>query len=192
MSLSIKPRNEIHVSGPSGSGKSWLSLRLIEQNTIYVVDMDDFFQPGDGRWEELEASRIKDPTSVEFNELWYRMKDERFAYHREEAARTKPGGLIVWVGLTDHAAPPDVPFYKITEAFRHFYIDIEDSTLCRQYYSRLVSEQQQQQQDWLQVPSSETIVKEAKHMKEVHLHNGYLLWSIGFIESYIVNMAKVW
>jgi hypothetical protein len=69
--------------------------------------MDEFFQPGDGRWEQLAELRAAHRFS-ELSKLWHEMKEKQFLYYRNIAPIDC---IIIWVGLTDHAASPDEPFY---------------------------------------------------------------------------------
>ena len=141
--------------------------------------MDEFFQPGDGRWERLATLR-NTLQHTALSALWHEMKAERFAYYRLMA----PSDSIVWVGLTDHAAAPDEPFYAMNVGQR-FYIHVSDSALCHQYYARLVANGLET--DWLTVPSSASIIKEARSIQESHVKYGYQLLESDEIRKVILS-----
>jgi hypothetical protein len=173
---------EVHISGPPGSGKSYLGETL-SKDGFFVVDMDDFFQPGDARWETLELLKTEGKIE-ELRRAWHQMKEERFSHYRNQ----HPIGTIVWVGLTDHAGPQDEPFYPITNAYNNlFYIDVTDETLCRQYYTRIFNTKNP---DWLNVPGSDVIVKGAADMKCQHILRGYVLMSSDQIRQKVLLFSK--
>lgn len=66
------------------------------------------------------------------------------------------------------------------------YIDITDSKLCQQFYTRLV---EQHDTDWTYIPSSKHIIKQADIMKKEHLSHGYVLLSIEKIKKIIIIYA---
>lgn len=163
---------DVHISGASGSGKSYLGdyLRSLE---FFVVDMDEFFQPGDGRWDELDLLKrewIVNNNKYSYNryrETWHRAKRERFLYYRNLAGN-RP---VIWVGLTDHAGP-ERDFTELRAAKRRFYLDIDKSTLCKQFYSRLVADPDTY---WLDIPSSNEIIDWEVLERDAHVAEGYVL-----------------
>ena len=165
---------EIHISGPSGSGKSFLGERLKHEG-FFVVDMDDFFQPGDGRWEKLIA--CGDDFDLR-STLWHEMKNERFVHFRKQAN----GSMIIWIGLTDHAASPNEPFYDMHVEHK-FFIEISDVDLCRQYYTRLLT-QKAEDVDWLHIPSSNDVIA-TSNMLATHIKHDYLVKRADTIFSFV-------
>lgn len=174
-------KTDIHISGAPGSGKSHLGDHL-RQLGFFVVDMDEFFQPGDGRWEKLQTLKAEQDLDKieEYRILWHEMKTERFAHYRKSSTSE----IIVWVGLTDHNMPYSNEFYEM-KTDHLFYIEISASDLCRQYYTRLCKETDT---DWLNIPSSDIIITESAKMQEMHIKHGYEVLPVKEIEARIRAM----
>lgn len=119
----------VHISGSPGSGKTtlgeWITVKY--GNFIAVKDTDEFIQRGDD-----EDRRLKKfiETSKEYMDELKSIKDRKI----EEFIKENPNKHIVFVGLMDHFGLK--PFYDMKRAGVKIFIDIEDSDLLRQYYTR--------------------------------------------------------
>lgn len=80
--------------------------------------------------------------------------------------------MIIWIGLTDHAACPNEPFYDM-DVEKKYYISIANLDLCRQYYTRLL-QQPVESIDWLNIPSSADVGCTLEMERRHRLH-GYCM-----------------
>lgn len=120
----------IHISGASGSGKSFLGQKLLQQfgDKIVVKDIDDlrvdFIKEhyGDDEWNIID----KDAYQEYINE-----------YIKEQKKKDKP---LIFVGLNNHPWWHKDLYYDFQPNYK-FYIDIDDKQLVKQKCIRYLTQE---------------------------------------------------
>lgn len=117
----------IHISGPSGAGKTTLGnkLKQLFKDKIIVKDLDD-----------LRDEFIKKRYS---GEKWKYIDEEGYQQYIDNfiKRKTKP---IVFVGLNDNNFGKDKNIYYQLHSAYNFYIDIEDDVVLLQKATRFFEE----------------------------------------------------
>jgi hypothetical protein len=173
----------IHISGSPGSGKSTIG-KWIDENysdSIAVKDTDSFIQRGDEEATRLSSLFIEgsDAYMNELRMLKTRKINEFIASNSEKD--------IVFVGLMDHFGLK--PFYDISLARHKFFIQISNTDLLKQYYSRLAFLYDGTTWDDYILSSTEKI-KENEDLWLEHKEYNYILASQDDIKNFIITLHR--
>lgn len=125
----------IHISGPSGAGKTTLGDRLKDRfgNQIVVKDIDDL------RWEFIKKE-YGDKKIKKFNKERYQKWIDKFISKQD-----KP---LIFVGLNHMPWWHKDHYYNVHGNY-NFYIDLDDETVFKQKCGRFFSDILQYKEDIL-------------------------------------------